>query len=102
MNDMKQFDLAKYLENTRRKIVTRDDRAVKIICTNRKDLHQHPIVALVLTDGTEQIYDYMADGLYIANMQCSRDLFFVPEGQECPCLNAKCDTWKIFRKMMKK
>lgn len=59
MNNMEQFDLAKYLEDTHRKIVTRDGHAVRILCTNRKDLHQHPIVALVQTDGTEQIYDYV-------------------------------------------
>lgn len=102
MNDMEQFDLEKYLEDTTRPIITRDGRAVRILCTNRKDLHQHPIVALVQTDGTEQIYDYMADGSYIENTQSLRDLFFVPEEQKCPCLNAKCDTWKMFRKMMEK
>lgn len=81
---MEQFDLQEYLKNPDRKIVTRDGRAAKILCTDRKDFHQHPIVALVQTDGTEQIYDYMVDGSYIANTQCLRDLFFVSEKQECP------------------
>lgn len=78
-NNMKKFSLDKYLKNPSLKIVTRDGRAVKILCTDRKDFHQHPIVALVQTDGTEQIYDYMVDGSYIANTQCSRDLFFAPK-----------------------
>lgn len=79
---MKQFSLEEYLKNPNRKVVTRDGRAVKILCTDRKDLHQHPIVALVETDGTEQMYDYMANGLYIANTQSLRDLFFASKKHE--------------------
>lgn len=84
MNDMKQFNLEEFLENPTRPIVTRDGRAVRIICTDRKNSHQHSIVALVQTDGTEQIYDYMTDGSYIANTQSLRDLFFALEEQKCP------------------
>ena len=86
MNDMEQFNLEEHIRNPRRKIVTRDGRPVRIICTDRKDPDppQHPIVALVQTDGIEQIYDYITDGSYVANMQSLRDLFFAPEKQECP------------------
>lgn len=79
---MKQFSLEEYLQNPNRKVVTRDGRAVKILCTDRKDFYQHPIVALVETDGTEQMYDYMADGSYMVNAQSLRDLFFASEKHE--------------------
>ena len=43
---MKPFNLEEYLANPNRKIVTRDGRNVRIICTDRKD-SDFPIVALV-------------------------------------------------------
>lgn len=79
---MEQFSLEEYLKNPSRKVITRDGRAVRILCTDRKDLYQHPIVALVETDGTEQMYAYKADGLYITHVQSLRDLFFAPEKHE--------------------
>ena len=35
---MEQFSLEKYLANPSRKVVTRDGRNARIICTDRKDL----------------------------------------------------------------
>ena len=83
---MEQFNLAEYLKNPNRKIVTRDGRPVRIICTDRKGSlkHPHPIVALVQIDDTEPIYDYTADGSYTDDTQSLRDLFFVTEKQESP------------------
>lgn len=42
---MKQFNLDEYLKNPNRKIVTRDGRAVRIICIDKKS-DAWPIVAL--------------------------------------------------------
>ena len=50
---MKPFNLKAYLENPYRKVVTRDGRTVRIICTNGKlfspgaDDSIYPVVALV-------------------------------------------------------
>lgn len=43
---MEQFNLEIYLKNPDQKIVTRDGRSVRIICTNRKS-ENCPIVALI-------------------------------------------------------
>ena len=43
---MKQFNLEEYLKNPSRKVVTRDGRNVRIICTDKRGTN-FPIVALV-------------------------------------------------------
>lgn len=45
---MEQFSLKKYLKNPDRKVVTRDGRDVRIICTDRKG--KCPIVGLAKAD----------------------------------------------------
>lgn len=35
---MRQFNLQEFIDNPSRKVVTRDGRKVRIICTDRKDL----------------------------------------------------------------
>lgn len=50
---MKQFNLEEYLKNPSRKVVTRDGRNVRIICTDAKG--DFPIVALMETpDGSTE------------------------------------------------
>ena len=74
---MKPFNLAEYLKNPCRKIVTRDGWSTRIICTDRKDTNAKPIVALVQTHvcvneytyTQEEIYSYTEDGLYIDKKQ---------------------------------
>ncbi len=34
MNDMEQFNLEEYLKNSNRKVVTRDGKSVRIVCTD--------------------------------------------------------------------
>lgn len=77
---MKQFDLQEYLKNPGRKIVTRDGRAARILCTDRKDEH-YPIVALIeIRAGIKEYgYFYTANGAYLEDTENSRDLFFAPE-----------------------
>ena len=78
---MKQFNLEEYLANPR-KVITRDGRNVRIICTDAKN--NYPIVALIETpNGKErQPCGYKEDGTYITGERLSCDLFFAPEKHE--------------------
>lgn len=77
---MEQFSLEKYLENPNRKVVTRDGRSVRIICTNRLD-ENYPVIALVNNEDSEGCYSYTKFGTsYIyQNRDCEFDLFFAPQ-----------------------
>ena len=79
---MEQFSLEKYLENPSRKVITRDGRKARIICTDAKN--SYPIVALIETpNGRErQPCGYKKDGTYIIGEKLSCDLFFAPEKHE--------------------
>ena len=74
---MEEFNLEKYLENPNRKVVTRDGRSVRIICTNRLD-ENYPVIALVNNEYTEKCYSYSEFGKDIVNTDCELDLFFAP------------------------
>ena len=76
---MKQFDLKEYLANPSRKVVTRDSRKARIICTDA-DM-DYPIIALVeCTHSTgERVVSFSKEGLYLRNDVCIDDLFFAPE-----------------------
>lgn len=80
---MKQFNLKEHLENPERKIITRDGRDVRIICTNRKN-EDYPIVALLSakTGNYEETYHYAIDGKGVKGETHSLDLFFAPEKKE--------------------
>ena len=77
---MEQFNLNKYLENPNRKVVTRDGRSARIICTNRID-KTYPVIALVKDDYTEKCYSYSDFGkaYQYTNRDCELDLFFAPD-----------------------
>ena len=81
---MKQFNLEEYLKNPSRKIVTRDGRNVRVLCTNAKG--DYPIVALIATlDGSiEFVCKFKKDGHFLNNddNNSNLDLFFVPEKHE--------------------
>ena len=74
---MEQFSLEKYLENPNRKVVTRDGRSARIICTNRLD-KTYPVIALVNDEYAEKCYSYSEFGMVYqyANRDCELDLFF--------------------------
>lgn len=80
---MKQFDLQEYLKNPNLKVVTRDGRSVRIVCTNRLD-ENYPVIALVNNEFTEKCYSYSEFGkIYkFANGDCELDLLFAPEKKE--------------------
>lgn len=77
---MKPFSLEEYLKNPSRKVVTRDGKAVRIICTN-KESENYPIVALVKVEWGEEIRCYTKNGEYI-NCKIFYDLFFETEKHE--------------------
>ena len=78
---MKQFNLEEYLKNPSKKVVTRDGRSVRIVCTDRKSKNNFPIIALIEGfDGDEEFLCYPRDGKWPS---CKNvDLFFAPEKHE--------------------
>ena len=75
------FNLEEYTKNPLRKVVTRDGRNVRIICTNAKG--NFPIIALVETyNSTDVALRLSEDGHFYNDTRDSRDIFFVTEKQE--------------------
>ena len=78
---MKQFNLAEYLENPNRRIITKDGRNVRIICTDAKG--NFPIIALVETyNGNETVLRLKENGRFYNDTENSSDLFFAPIKKE--------------------
>ena len=78
---MKPFSLEEYLENPERKVVTRDGRPVRIICTDRKGAT--PIIALVNDGLSEELgHAFYSDGKIFSDEDNELDLFFAPEKHE--------------------
>lgn len=81
---MKQFNLDEYLKNPKRKVITRDGRNARIICTDRQG-GDHLILALCTTGNeSENLYSYLPNGkMYLnADADSCMDLFFAPEKHE--------------------
>ena len=80
---MEKFNLEEYLKNPSRKLVTRDGREARIICTDRRDLN-FPIIALIenISGGGEKAYSYTKDGRHYTDCPDIFDLFFAPEKHE--------------------
>ena len=80
---MKQFNLEEYLKNPNKKVVTRDGRDVRIICTDRVSEKGYPLVVLVMKDGHEFVHTYNMYGqFYTGDTNHDLDLFFAPEKHE--------------------
>lgn len=78
---MKEFSLEEYLENPERKVVTRDGRPVRIICTDRKGAT--PIIALVNDGLSEELgHAFYSNGKIFSDEDNELDLFFAPEKHE--------------------
>ena len=75
---MKQFSLDEYLRNPKMKVVTRDGRAAKILCTNY--IGTQPIIAAI--EDSEYSTAFCKDGRFIIGEESPRDLFFAPERKE--------------------
>ena len=78
---MKPFNLEEYLKNPSRKVVTRNGRKVRIICTNRRS-ETYPIVSLIETEYGEETCWHAKNGKYVRGQESNNDLFFAPEKHE--------------------
>lgn len=78
---MKPFSLEEHLKNPKRKIVTRDGRSARIVCTDRKSNVDFPIIALVMNNsGEEYTESYRKNGSWNwSGVQNNSDLVFAPE-----------------------
>ena len=78
---MKEFNLTEYLKNPSQKVVTRDGRELRIICTDMKSYDDDKIVTLVKkNDGEEFLLCYRKSG---RDKYCPDfDLFFAPVKKE--------------------
>ena len=76
---MKRFILDEYLKNPSRKVVTRDGKTARIICTDYYG--EAPIIAKI--EECEYSYPFYEDGNFLSCGEPSHlDLFFAPEKQE--------------------
>ena len=78
---MKAFSLEEYIKNPKRKVVTKDGRNVRIVCTDVKS-ELYPVLALVDNWGEEICNSYTKEGRFLPNNEAHRDLFFAPEKHE--------------------
>lgn len=85
--DMKQFNLNEYLKSPDKKVITRDGKPVKILCTNL--VSDKPVVAQI--DGTGYSLLYPKDGKCSTCQNSMDDLFFAPEKKE-GWINIRKDT----------
>ena len=76
---MKQFNLEEYLKNPSKKVITRDGRNVRIICTDF-DNHDFPVVGEI--KGHKWPLSFATNGTSIKGRQLCNDLFFAPEKHE--------------------
>ena len=77
---MKPFSLDEYLKNPNRKVVTRNGRSARIICTDAKG--NYPIVVLIEEGGYDNALSYTKDGKLYVGETNDYDLFFAPEKHE--------------------
>lgn len=78
---MKQFSLSEYLKNPSRKVVTREGKPARIVCTDAKG--KYPVVALITTEENFEIaHHFKEDGTYIDGAVNLSDLFFTTEKHE--------------------
>lgn len=93
---MKQFSLSEYLKNPSRKVVTRDGRPARVICTDAKG--DYPVVGLILTndENLECVETYNKDGKYLERQTDERDLFFATE-KKCGWINVYKEVSKNIR-----
>ena len=76
---MEKFSLEKYLKNPSMKVVTRDGRDVRIICTDFNN-KIYPVVGEI--QGVFTPEPFTKDGAYRELVCTDYDLFFAPEKHE--------------------
>ena len=79
---MKQFDLKEYLRDPNKKVVTRDGRNVRIICTDRQGGDRPILILCFESDGIERCFSFLPNGRRYVDIDSCMDLFFAPEKHE--------------------
>lgn len=78
---MKPFNLKEYLENPSQKVMTRDGRKVRILCTDMKN--EQPLLALITEGNREDIHFYYQNGVWSNDYpEHKLDLVFAPVKKE--------------------
>ena len=78
---MKEFNLDEYLKDPSQKVITKDGKSVRIICTDAKQ--DYPVIGLLsLDDKSETTVYYKKNGRWLADNQDEWDLFFAPSKRE--------------------
>ena len=78
---MKQFNLEEYLANPSKRVVTRNGRNARIVCTDKQGTY-HCIVALVKETHKETIISCLINGRQCNDKDSIYDLFFVTKKHE--------------------
>ena len=79
---MKQFNLEEYKKNPSRKVITRDGKSVRIVCTDMMGAI-YPVLAVCKEDPTHESWNsYTTDGKLYTEGDTQNDLFFAPEKHE--------------------
>lgn len=79
---MKQFNIEEYKKNPNRKVITRDGRSVRIVCTDVMGAI-YPVLAVYKKDPTHENWNsYTADGKLYTEVDTDSDLFFAPQKKE--------------------
>ena len=78
---MKEFNLQEYLANPSQKVMTRDGRKVRIVCTDMKN--KQPLLALITEGNREDIHFYDQNGVWCSDFPNHKlDLVFTPVKKE--------------------
>ena len=78
---MKEFNLQEYLANPSQKVITRDGRKARILCTDMKN--EQLVLALVTEGDREDIHFYYQNGVWCNDFpEDNLDLFFAPIKRE--------------------
>lgn len=76
---MKQFNLEEYKKNPNRKVITRDGKSVRIVCTDVMGAI-YPVLAVCKMNPTHECCkSYTTDGKLYTEGDSGADLFFAPE-----------------------
>ena len=74
---MKEFNLNEYKKNPSQKIMTRDGRKARIVCTDMKN--KQPVLALITEGNREDIHFYSQNGVWCNDFPNHKlDLVFAP------------------------
>ena len=79
---MKPFNLEEYLANPSRKIVTREGKPARIICTDAKSEKYQVVDLVTKKGGQEVIATFDTSGKYRSGYNSHLDLFFATEKHE--------------------